>query len=658
MSVSISILGWKANGLRCPDHEIICTDTSGKHFPVSLIQMPNGTGKTTTLNLLRAALSGSAQHSEWNADTVREYQKRESSTDKGYFEVRLSLNNSKVTILMDFDFDEGSVSYHTTINDGKDKGFNPPPEFLRFMNEDFVNFFIFDGELAEHLLDKDYSDAKLVVEKLFRINLLVAMSRKVEEYWTNISEEAGAKGMTALTRRNNHLKDVNRQLLKCKEEKQELTQRKNKLTDERDKKQIHYDKELKKGDLRTKNLMNAESEHKESKLDVQRSAEITLELMRNPHAIHASISESMVELKDGLDRVKLPESVAREFFEDMAQEEKCICGRPIDKDVAAAIRERSTSYLGNNDVIFLNSMKAKIKEEIGNSTKEKSKKLDSQLKQLEGHMSCERKANDNVAELVANVESSNPKAQEVRNEIEKLNTEIVKVEGKLEWYERSDVGGDVKKIYGIEVLNEMKKEAEEGVAKMTKTLKVRNKRNILVGILEVAHTKAREAIISEIRNSANRRIVDLMPNSSIVIKEIRENLVLEGQEGGSVGETLSVAYAFLATMFNSSDYELPFVVDSPAGAIDFDIRQKIGELIPNLTNQFIAFTISSERATFVDSLKEASSGNLQFITLFDRKVDRMKSLAKKLGKFDETCDGIMVEGEEFFMAFQLKAEEK
>ena len=661
MTVSISILGWKAKGLRCPDHEIACTDTSGNHFPVSLIQMPNGTGKTTTLDLLRAAISGSApgfaQGSEWNADTVREFQKRKSSTDKGYFEVRLSLNKSKVTILMDFDFDEGSVSYHTTINDGKDKGFNPPPEFLRFMNGDFVDFFIFDGELAENLLDKGHSDAKRVVEKLFRINLLRTMISKIEKYWTDVSEAAGAKGKTALTRRNNQLKDINRQLLKCKDEKQELTQMKDKLTDERDKKQAHYNKELKKGDLHTKNLRDAEREHSESKLEVQRSAEITLELMRNPHAIHASISESMVELKDGLDRVKLPESAAREFFEDIAQEKECICGRPIDKEVAAVIRERSASYLGNDDVVLLNSMKTTIKDEIGSSVDQKSKELDFQLKQLEDHMGVERKANDNLAELVANVETSNPRAHEVRNEIEKLNTEIVKVEGKLECYECSDVGGDIRKIYGIEVLNEMKEEAESSVARMTETLAVKKKRNVLVGILEVAHTKAREAIISEIKNSANERIAELMPNNNIKIKEIRENLILEGQEGGSVGETLSVAYAFLATMFNGSDYELPFVVDSPAGAIDFDIRQKIGELIPNLTNQFIAFTISSERAKFVDSLKEASSGKLQFITLFDNKVIEMKSLAKELGKFDETSDGIMVAGEAFFMAFQLKAEE-
>ena len=60
MPAIMRILGWKAHGLRCPDHEIDCTDTDNNVHSVTLIQMPNGTGKTTTLALLRAALSGAA----------------------------------------------------------------------------------------------------------------------------------------------------------------------------------------------------------------------------------------------------------------------------------------------------------------------------------------------------------------------------------------------------------------------------------------------------------------------------------------------------------------------------------------------------------------------------------------------------------------------
>ena len=77
------------------------------------------------------------------------------------------------------------------------------------------------------------------------------------------------------------------------------------------------------------------------------------------------------------------------------------------------------------------------------------------------------------------------------------------------------------------------------------------------------------------------RIEQLMPHNDIRISEIDGCLRLDNQSGGSVGETLSVAYAFLSTLFHRSDqHQLPFVVDSPANPIDLAIRPNIGALVP------------------------------------------------------------------------------
>ena len=142
MAAVMRILGWKAQGLRCPDHEISCVDSDGQPFPVSLVQMPNGTGKTTTLALLRAALSGAAADPGWDRQTISEYRKKNGSSTEGSFEVRLLLNDRRATILMEFDFENGRVSYKTTHGPGRREGFNPPSDFRRFMNENFVNFFV------------------------------------------------------------------------------------------------------------------------------------------------------------------------------------------------------------------------------------------------------------------------------------------------------------------------------------------------------------------------------------------------------------------------------------------------------------------------------------------------------------------------------------
>ena len=109
MPAVMRILGWKAQGLRCPDHEISCADAEGNPYPVSLIQMPNGTGKTTALALLRAALSGAAIDQGWDRHTISEFRKRNSDQPDGLFEVRLLLNDRRATVVMVFDFENGRI---------------------------------------------------------------------------------------------------------------------------------------------------------------------------------------------------------------------------------------------------------------------------------------------------------------------------------------------------------------------------------------------------------------------------------------------------------------------------------------------------------------------------------------------------------------------
>ena len=65
-------------------------------------------------------------------------------------------------------------------------------------------------------------------------------------------------------------------------------------------------------------------------------------------------------------------------------------------------------------------------------------------------------------------------------------------------------------------------------------------------------TKALKRGISEdLCKEANRRIEQLMPYNRIRIREIKQSLILDGQEGGSVGETLSIGYAFSIHAFQS-----------------------------------------------------------------------------------------------------------
>ena len=200
----------------------IAATTKEQPFGVSLIQMPNGTGKTTTLSLLRAALSGVAENGGWTQKQVMDLRKRDDTETGCLFELRLAVNEKPLTIIMEFDFQSGRVNYKTTWGTGQTDGFKPPLELRRFMKDDFVNFYVFDGELAGNLLDDKHTDAGQAVETLFQVHLLSRMKEEVSKYWDRKTRSTTAKDKTGLTRRSNLLQQWKSRLDTLKKTKRKL----------------------------------------------------------------------------------------------------------------------------------------------------------------------------------------------------------------------------------------------------------------------------------------------------------------------------------------------------------------------------------------------------------------------------------------------------
>lgn len=655
MAAILRILGWKAEGLRCPDHEIVFVDSSGSVFPVALIQMPNGTGKTTTLSLLRASLSGAAVG--WNENRIVGFRKRGSNQPEGMFELKLRVGDRLATIAMVFDFENGNVVYNTTYGPGRREGFHPPVDYRRFMSETFVNFYVFDGELAQHLLDRDHSDAKVVVESLFQMNVFDSMARSIGDYWENQTRDVSAKEERGLTRRRNLVAELRDRIIDVRKEQTTLLTRQTQVKEELRNKEETYREEIRKEKTRHRALRYAEEEVSRLSGLVREDGLEILERMRDPHALSISFANSMRDLKNGLDRVQLPESAAREFFEDLAREDHCVCGRPIDRDIANIIRLRAIQYLGTEDVAFLNAMKSAIVDSIGSGRREGIRELQKSLKLLSDTVGEQRNAENQLDALIFQAGQSDPSIQGVRDSIKQLTQELRDIDIELEKFESEDSKQPVRRTYGIEVLKKKFRDAEKNLAEITNTLTEKRRRDILIDIVHRAHRTARLGVTQELCDEANTRISQLMPYNQVAIEQIHRHLILEGQEGGSAGETLSIAYAFLATLFHRAEHQLPFVVDSPAGPIDLAVRPKIGELVPKLSGQFIAFVISSERPGFVGPLKAASNRNLKFITLFRKGLAEFDEGVYDDGVVKKTSDGVCVEGEEFFREFQLDDEE-
>jgi DNA sulfur modification protein DndD len=144
-----------------------------------------------------------------------------------------------------------------------------------------------------------------------------------------------------------------------------------------------------------------------------------------------------------------------------------------------------------------------------------------------------------------------------------------------------------------------------------------------------------------------------LPDNNLEVESIRGHLKLKGKEKGSVGENLSVAYGFLSTLFNRTNHSLPFIVDSPAGALDLPVRENIGQTIPKLTKQFVTFVISSERQKFIDDGLQRVTEDIQYITIFRKRISDYLSSAEKYEHTTISDDGVMVDSKEFFEHFDL-----
>jgi hypothetical protein len=146
-----------------------------------------------------------------------------------------------------------------------------------------------------------------------------------------------------------------------------------------------------------------------------------------------------------------------------------------------------------------------------------------------------------------------------------------------------------------------------------------------------------------------------LPNNDISLDQINGHLLLKNQAEGSAGENLSVAYSFLGTLFNRATHSLPFIVDSPAGALANDVRREIGSSVPKMTRQFITFVISSERQGFIQGGIDRSGKSIQYITIFKKHIEEYYAKSEKY-KPELTLDGVIVNNKDFFNNFQLESD--
>lgn len=658
MSANITLLGWEAVGLRCPDHQVnLCPARSVIPYRVSLIQMPNGTGKTTTLHMLRAALSGSA--SEWTSTEVRSLRRGTDTNRSGKFVAKLAVNGTPFTFELNLNFDEGTVLYRTSHGQGIQNGFRPPRVIRRFLTQKFVNLFVFDGELANHLLNAKHTRAKETIDALFQLSLLGEVSEVFQSYWDAHASTVTAKQEKGLKQRKKRLETLRSRIREIKKEQRELSSRLLMLKRTVRKRQEEYNKALSKDQNIGTRLSELREAHNEAENTTARIASTVIEEMRNPQSLATYFASSLQRLKANLDKLKLPTSTSREFFEELASANVCICGREMNSDTRRAVRERLNLYLAEDEVGVLNSIKSDIATYSSETPRNYNRQLCVRLQELETSV----RERDGIFTEIKSLEEHRLSAGDVevgakKTRLDEAIVDLGKCERRLEEIERVSDGTEDDDTSCLKALEERLAKVKRDVAEATETVTLSKKTELVNSILALARERAHNELRSLLVRETNERIKTLLPRDPVLLEDINNSLILAGQGGASVGQTLSVSYAFLATLFQRSDYQLPFIVDSPAGALDLKVRPEVAKLIPSLCQQLVAFTISSERERFVNPLHKSADGKVKYLTIF-RQTSADKTLIKSLQstKPTKTVNGFIVEGRDFFDRFDLEEED-
>jgi DNA sulfur modification protein DndD len=654
MATDIKLIGWSATGFRCPDHQVDLINHNNEPYHVSLIQMPNGTGKTTTKDLLRLALSGGALN--LRPQEIRAFCKDKDSFVPGVMEVRLQVNKKVVTFVMTFDYSQGKATYKTTYKSGQNSGFVPPQEIKNFLNPQFINYFILDGELAEKLLNDDQAAAQDVIDALFQVDSLKNIASKVEDYWSQHAAGVTTKTPQGLTRQKNRVDEIAFRLKTLQLECSSLDKKIVDLQNDLSAKKLEHQTAIEKNRTQNADLLNAQEKlHILEKEQIQNTSEF-LELCASPQNLSGIFASSILNLKLGLDRVKLPEAAAREFFEELCDEPECICGREINPEIANTIRAKASQYLGSDDVSLLNALKTSIDEAVGGDPMSHRLELNQKIEELTDSVRSVNEARTLVEELNRKASQVDPKVKEAQEKIEALTKELTEAKLGREKYDSDETSGPIGNIFGIKVLIAKLEEAEIDLAESTGTLEIKKKTDIIKSILNAAYDSSTKIISLELVDETNQNLRQWLPDNNLEVESIRGHLRLKGKEKGSVGENLSVAYGFLATLFNRTNHSLPFIVDSPAGALDLPVRENIGKTIPKLTKQFVTFVISSERQKFIDDGLQKVTEDIQYITIFRKKISKYFDLAGAVRDAVITDDGVVVDDKSFFEHFDLLKE--
>lgn len=609
--MEVRLTGWRTENLRGGLRNLDI-DLGNDPARWILIQMPNGMGKTTTMDLLRWTLTGR----ELPAATVRSLRADDHVT-KGLFEVRLLIDETPIRLQLDLDFRDGSATYWTVSADarggGRREGRKLPAELRELLKPALTELFVFNGELATQILDLSKSKAAEAIRSLYGLDALDAVTERVDALINQERTRAASvtrameqKGITQLensladakTAKRNLDKQLRAAVAKLAENEAELERINGEM-----KARLSED-----AGARAK-IEEIDTRQGELDKDIGDYSALALDVVRRPPHVHPLLLSRLRNLGGKLYELKLPETISREFFRELATQKDCVCGTKITDKERKTILEGAERYLAQDQISVINQMKLALRESEGDP-----EELNRLISSLAGQLAERQKLKSERDRLTSErIAEGDQILEKLGKDKDRLEADIKSLRETIERLTTRDPARQ-RALRLTWENNQPLCEAEVKTRGARLDTATRTRRFALQGemlskLIKATTIKALDILRERVTTSTNDKLSQIMKTEKIRVARIGGGLELASDQlgsklGASEGQKLSIAYAFLTSLLAEAPYRLPFIVDSPAVSIDVASRREIGQLIPDFFGQMVMFVISSERAGFAESFYE------------------------------------------------------
>ena len=367
-------------------------------------------------------------------------------------------------------------------------------------------------------------------------------------------------------------------------------------------------------------------QHNKDSIDAQISE--IIRLSKSPYLISQEFCDRMYGIGSSMTKLKLPKTISKDFFVELAHAKDCICGRCIGESEKKTILENAEKYLGSDQQSVLNAIKSSLMACSYDSSLSDAFTELSKLREEANRL--QTRLNTNAEKLL---KAGGEEAEKLKERIDELEKNIEVSKYRLDIIESKDENNEEltedNNLYKAQLLY---KDYEHKIAAATRTNAALYRKEVVESLVFAIKEQATAELKKEIIRKANEKIQKVITDDFIEIDNIDRYIKLKERSGASQGQTLGIAYCFLGTLFEDSELEFPFIIDSPTGSMDFDKREAVADIIPKVFNQMISFVQSAEVKRFADRFYD--NPDAQYLTIVVSPSSGMVEVHEGIDFFD------------------------